>query len=169
MADYDVDSDILKFTTKNDKGKLIMKATGNLIVETAYHYGLLHDTEENTWYQCVLPFKSTMLRQSRKWNNDLVTTKVPGHDVLAPRWLFPYHLVTTPETKANNSWWGIRLERLEQPVSGACYKQAKEFHRLVTEGLIRRAAESTTAGDVDEAVSARAKGTGQQIDDNIPF
>ena len=147
VADYDADSDILNFTMKNDKGKPVMKQTGNLIVETAYHYVLWMNPEEESWGQGVFPMKSTALRYNKKWNNDLVTTKVPGTQIRAPRFLFPYRLTTFAESKNNNTWFSPWLEREPQTVSGPLYAQAKGFAELIASGTLKRGAEPGAVTD----------------------
>lgn len=169
VADYDIDSDIMSFTKKDDKGKARMP-TGNLIVETAYHYGLYQDPNSKIWTQCVLTLKSTGLKVNRKWNNELSTTKIPGTELTAPRWLYPYHLTTWLESKKNNSWWQLKVDRVEKdsvptPVSRAVYDKAKIFHNLAKGGEVKRAVEKELPAD-DAASSG---GGGGHHDDDMPF
>jgi hypothetical protein len=148
VADWPVDSGILAKTRPDDKGKPRMP-NGNIIVETAYHYGLMLNPDTEVWEQCVIAMKSSSLKVNRKWNNQLVTSKIPGTDVQAPRFLFAYNLKTKMESKGENSWWNFDIEKVEDPVSVDVYKQAKLFSELIAAGAVIRVAETTTGDQVD--------------------
>lgn len=169
VADYDIDSDILSHCKKDDKGKWRMPS-GNLMVETAYHSGLYLDPEANSWNECVISLKSTGLKVNRKWNNDLVTTKIPGTDLQAPRWLYIYHLTTWLESKKNNSWWQLKAEMHEEAgkpvmVSRKVYDKAKNFHKLIQSGELKRGAEKEAPILDDSAPRSQ----GHHGDPDIPF
>lgn len=151
VGDHDIDSDILTFTELNEKNKPVLKTNGNFIIETAYHYSLFLNPIRETWFQGVLAMKSTHLRANRKWNNALVTTQIPGTDLLAPRWLYPYHLKTASEIKGQNSFWVPTLERADTMVSKRLYDMARNYCDMVNKGALTRAAESTeSTGDGEE-------------------
>ena len=169
IGEHDIDSDVLNFTKKDDKGKLVMKETGHQLVESAYHFGLMQDPETKIWSQCVIALKSTGLKVNRRWNNELATTKIPGTELTAPRWLYPYKLTTFLETRKNNSWWQMRADRVEEngvpiPVSRAVYDKAKIFHKLASGGEVKRAVEKEAPSDTVEG----QVGDGV-LDENIPF
>jgi hypothetical protein len=151
VRDYDISSDIMSKTTPNDKGKAQLP-NGNLIVETAYQYCLWMNPETGDWGQCVISLSSTALKANRKWNNDIVTSKIPGTDAQAPRFLFPYQVKTYLESKNNNSWWAYKIEKVDEPVMPEVYKMAKEFATLVRQGLVNRAAEPGAAPKTDEDI-----------------
>jgi len=161
VAEYPIDSDIRQQAKPNDRKQPILP-NGNLLIETAYHYGLYKDPETNAWGQCVTTLKSTGLKVNRRWNNELLTTRIPGTEMIAPRWLYAYRLRTVLEQKANNSWWQLSIEKGDI-VNKAVYDQAKMFHQLIEAGDVKRSAEPTT-GDVGVA-----SGGGDGMDDNIPF
>lgn len=149
VSDYPIDGGILEHTTKDDRGRARL-ANGNLIVETAYHYGLYKDPETGAWVQAVIAMKSTSLKTNRQWNNELVTTRIPGTDLIAPRWLYPYRLKTILQQKNNNSWWQFLIKREPAPVSKAVYDHAKMFHNLIEAGDVKRGAETAApAADPD--------------------
>ena len=172
VRDYDATSDILKHTAKNDKGRPVLKDSGNFIVETAYHYFLVKNPETDEWEQCVFPMKSTALKVNKRLNNDLVTTRIPGRDLQAPRWLFPYHLTTVPETKNGNSWWSPKLVRADHTVDRKLYAQAKGYAELFKSGMLRRGVEPGALAEEDpdrgvvEGSSSRQE---QDLDGDIPF
>lgn len=170
VAEYDIDSDIMNFTRKDDKGKIRMKGSNNILVETAYHFGLYQDPESQIWTQCVTTLKSTGLRVNRRWNNELATTKIPGTELTQPRWLYPYQLTTWLESKKNNSWWQLKVERVETngvptPVSRAVYDKAKIFHNLAKGGEVKRAVEKEAPIDN----GGQTDGGGHERDEDIPF
>ena len=168
VADYDLASDIMSKTKPDDKGKPRLE-NGNVIVETAYHYGLVMDPDTSNWSQCVIPMKSSALKKNRAWNNSIVTSKIPGTEIQAPWWLFPYNIRTEMESKGEDSWFNFRIVKHEEPVSSAVYANAKAFAELVNSGSIKRVepglgSEDTPAGQ-DQASGAE----GKDPDDEIPF
>jgi hypothetical protein len=168
VADYDIDSDILNFTERDDKKRLRMKGSGNLLVETAYHTGLYFDPELKKWLQCVVTLKSTGLKVNRRWNNELTTAVIPGTDLQAPRWLFPYLLTKKLETKAGNSWWQLSIEKQDNPVTKAVYDKAKGFYQLLESGQLSRAPE-VDLGTVEEGSTTGCRESRQGTDTDIPF
>ena len=175
VADYDIDSDILTIAKRDDKGKWRMPGTGNLIVETAYHSGLYLDPNTNSWNECVVSLKSTGLKVNRRWNNELVTSKIPGTELQAPRWLYVYHLKTVLEQKKNNSWWQLKADLVEEDgkplmVSKKLYDRAKNFHKLVMSGAIKRSIEKDAPINEDQGGGnqGRSQPAGER-DEDIPF
>lgn len=168
VADYDIDSDILNFTERDEKKKLRMKGSGNLLVETAYHSGLYYDPELKKWLQTVVTLKSTGLKVNRRWNNELTTAVIPGTDLQAPRWLFPYLLTTKLETKANNSWWQLNVDKQDKPVTKAVYDKAKGFYQLLESGQLSRAPEADL-GIVEDTDAASGRKAPRETGEDIPF
>jgi hypothetical protein len=148
VADYPVDSDIMKHTTKDEKGKPRLP-NGNVIVETAYHYLLAQDPEDGAWFQGVTPFSSTFLKKNRKWNNLITTSKIPGTDTQAPRFLYAYHLTTEIESKGENSWFVPEMKKVESPIQLELYRHAKKFAQLVNGGQVSRVTEVVSPETID--------------------
>ena len=159
ITDYDTTSDIMSKAKPNDKKRMVLP-NGHLIVETAYHYGLMLNPETGVWEQACVALASTGLKHNRKWNNEIVTTKIPGTEIQAPRWLFPYQLKTFLDQKANNTFYSWVIEKMDEPVTPDVYKMAKEFNLLVGSGTLKRAAPPSEAA-AGESTSAAS--------DNIPF
>lgn len=160
VGDHPTSSDILSKTLPDDKGKPRLP-NGNIIVETAYHYGLMLNPDTEAWEQCVLAMKSSGLKTNRKWNNQIVTSKIPGTDAQAPRFLFAYNIKTKMESKGENSWWNYDVEKMDDPVTVDVYKQAKLFAELIAAGEVIRVAETLTGDKVDPE-------TGEIIDGKEP-
>lgn len=149
ITDYSTESDIMSKAKPNDKKRMVLP-NGHLIVETAYQYGLMLNPLTGTWQQAVIALASTGLRANRKWNNDIVTSKIPGTEIQAPRWMFPYQIKTTVETKGNNSWFTWDIEKIDEPVELDVYKKAKDFNLLVNSGTLKRSEPpAPTAGGKD--------------------
>lgn len=153
VADHDIDSGILSECTPNDKGIPVLKS-GNLVIETAYHYVYFKNPTNGIWEEIIIPMKSTMLKKSRRWNKTLVATLIPGTTIQAARWLYPYKLKTVKETKNGNTWSNFDIERLPDMVTADQYRSAKAFSELFKTGLIKRAKETDT-GTVVEGEASR--------------
>lgn len=167
VMDHALDSGIIAKCKPNAKGKPALD-NGDIIWETAYQYVLVLNTESGRWDQMVLPLKSTQLKQNRLWNNLIADSSIPGTSMQAPRWMFPYKVGTALESKNNNSWFGITLEREAAPVTAEAYAIGKRFHQQFAAGAISRAAEGEDiAGD-----GVPTQGAGQKAqagDDEIPY
>jgi hypothetical protein len=148
VRDWPLDSDIMTKTHLNAKNKPCLD-NGNVIVETAYHYSLFQNPEEGQWSQCVIPMKSTFLKKNRKWNNIITTSKIPGTETTAPRYLYAYQLTTEVESKGENSWFVPDMKKIESPVEVALYRMAKKFAEMVNEGVIRRTVELPDGDVID--------------------
>lgn len=166
VRDYDADSDILEFCTPNAKGRPALE-NGNIIVETGYHYCLMLNPTTDTWEQVCIAMSSTQLKKNRKWNNLIVTQKIPGTNKQAPRWFHMYQLTTAPESKGENSWWGFNVELLEEPVTAEIYAAGKAFYELASAGAVKRTIEP--GDEVAGENISRAGGNSKVDDDNIPF
>jgi hypothetical protein len=160
VGDYPSESDILKRTRPDDKGRPKLP-NGNIIVETAYQYVLVFNPDRDAWEQAVIAMKSTMLKANRRWNNMIVTSTIPGTDRQAPRFLYPYNLKTVLETKNDQSWYNFVMVRHEEVVQPNVYQNAKRFAELCKAGVVRRVVE-VDGHNVDA-------NTGEILDDNAAF
>lgn len=169
VGEHDIDSGILSECTPNEKGIPTLKS-GNLVIETAYHYVYFKNPNDGQWDQIIIPMKSTFLKKSRRWNKTLMATLIPGTSVQAPRWLFPYTLKTAKETRGENTWSNVDLERLSEPVTPDQYRAAKAFAELFGTGLLKKAQETDTGVVAEAAQSARERSAGEKdMDDEMPF
>lgn len=167
VMDHPIDSDILTKTRKNAKGQpCLPDQNQDLVIETAYQYGMMLNPNTNRWDNVVMPLKSTALAANRRLNNLIAGSTIPGTDMQAPRWMYPYLIRTVLVTKGQNSWYAPEPEKVPEPVSAEAYQQGKKFHTQFSAGLVSRAAE----GD-DSAASAPGQ-VGESArpgDDSIPF
>lgn len=166
VMDHPIDSNILTRTQKNAKGQpCLPDENHDLVVETAYQYGLMQNPNSGRWDQVVMPLKSTALKANRRLNNLIAGSTIPGTQMQAPRWLYAYQLGAALESKGQNSWYVPTPEKLPEPVSAEAYNAGKKFHAMFAAGQVQRAAEDD--GSAGEAASA-GHGTREQ-DDNVPF
>ncbi|MDQ3239679.1 MAG: hypothetical protein M3P33_04090 [bacterium] len=156
VGSYGGDDPIMNRAKPNDRGQMILP-NGHMLVDTAYHYVLVHDEASNIWHQAVMPLKSTALKHSRRMNSTLATTKIPGTDKQAPRFLHPWIMKTTKEQKDTNVWSAPAFEPSNKMVSADVYAAAKAYAKIAGAGLLRRSIEET------EVKNAKV------IDDEIPF
>lgn len=181
VQDHDIDSGILSKTRPNGKGQPTLD-NGNLIIETAYHYVYMQVTEngQTRWEEIIIPMKSTMLKNSRRWNKNLMATLIPGTAKQAPRWLYPYKLKSVKQQKGDQTWYIFDIERMAEPVTMEQYRSAKGFATAIEEGSIKRATETAVGTDGVEndrpAGGNNGAGSGGRtrpdtgdMDDDIPF
>lgn len=170
VADYPTDHPIQRTLTRREDGKMVLP-NGNFLVETAYQYVLIMDPETSSWSQAVIGMKSTALKKNRQLNNAIVTSKIPGTEVQAPRFMFPYVMRTEFEQKGSNSWWNFTFRRMDDPIDPALYKQAKAFATMIKEGLLQRSTTAEAGSDVATDSEGRQfnRSTGEVLDDEVKF
>ncbi len=168
VADHDIESGILSETTPNEKGIPCLK-NGNLIVETAYHYVYFKNPKDGQWDQIIIPMKSTFLKKSRRWNKTLMATLIPGTSNRAPRWLYPYKIMTVKESKGENVWSNVDLTRLEEMVNADQYRAAKAFAEIVKSGQVVKAKETDTGTPIVDADRSSGSSIRDEDKDEMPF
>lgn len=170
VADYPTDHPIQRTLVKREDGKMVLP-NGNFLVETAYQYVLIMDPETSSWSQAVIGMKSTALKKNRQLNNAIVTSKIPGTEVQAPRFMFPYVMRTEFEQKGSNSWWNFTFRKMDDPVDPVLYKQAKSFATMIKDGLLQRSTTAEAGGDIATDSEGRQfnRATGEVLDDEVKF
>ena len=166
VRDYPIDSDILSKTVPNAKKQpSLPNENHDVIVETAYQYGMMLNPHTGRWDQVVMPLKSTGLKVNRRLNNLIAGATIPGTQLQAPRWMYAYTLKTALESKGQNSWYNPVPEKNPEPVSAECYQAGKRFNQMFAAGLVNRAAEDDVAAD---APAPRGHGS-NEVDDDVPY
>ena len=140
VGEHALDSDIMSHAKLDEKNKPRLP-NGNVLVETAYHYVIFQNPDTGSWSQAVLAFSSTFLKRNRKWNNLITTSKIPGTDHTAPRFLYAYNFTTEIESKGDNSWFVPDMAKIESPINLSLYNNAKKFAKMVTAGQVKVANE----------------------------
>jgi hypothetical protein len=154
---------IVTTASRGEKGPVT--ASGNLLTETAYHAVLVYVPDSGAWVQAVMPMKSTGLKASRRLNTALSVLRIPGSDVIAPRFLYTWKLTTAKETRDTHIWSVPKFE-IDQMVSSDLYKAAKSFSVIAGTGLLRREAVSHEASQ-DETLGKTKEQ--EPLGDEIPF
>ena len=147
IRSYPMGDAIMDKAKPDDKNRLRLP-NGHLIVDTAYHYVLVEDPATKIWHQTIMPCKSTFLKKSRRFNSEISTTKVPGTDVRAPRFLYIYRCRTVKEQKDDNVW-SVPDWVKEDMVDAGLYQQAKLFAQVAAEATLRKPTAESGALDTE--------------------
>jgi hypothetical protein len=164
IASHEVESDIMKQAKPNEKGQMFLP-NGHQVIDTAYHYVLAQDPRTKIWHQCIMPFKGTHHKASRRMNSTISTTMIPNTDKRAPRFLYKWKLTTLKEQKDEFIYSVPKLEQLDM-VTADIYQAAKAYALISAKGILRRVAVEAEQNEEDsKPKSVRTK----EQDDEIPF
>ena len=132
------DETILQKCTRNERGQDVL-ASGNLIVLTNYHYCLVIDENENLLDRVVIPFSSTMLKKSRRWNSQMLSLRQSGVNGIFNPPMFSHKYRVTSEHESNNkgAWYSPVITNNGLISNGVTYLAAKMFAQDVTKGLVK--------------------------------
>lgn len=135
------DASILDKCSRNELGQDILP-NGNLIVFTNYHYCLVIDEQENILDRVVIPFSSTQLKKSRRWNSVMASITIPGNNgnFNPPMFSHKYSLTTEHESNNKGEWYGFIIKNLGMISNATTYAAAKSFAQDVVKGLVKVAA-----------------------------
>ena len=130
--------EILNSCTKDDKGKDVLKDSGNIIVATAYHYCLLLKKTGAT-EKVVLALSSTQLKKSRKWNTVALnmSIEVNGVKLRPPMYSHIYKISSVEESNDRGLWAGMEISDAGLIQDGDLYLQAKKFHQDIVGGKVK--------------------------------
>lgn len=151
------DESIFLRTKKNEKNQDILE-TGNVIVTTAYHYGLLINPVSGDYQNVVIAMSSTQLKKSRRWNaimSGLKMARKNGTKFTPPIFSHMYKLTTEAEKNELGQWCGWKIEIQGVVPSKEIYEAAKQFIDALKSGAIREAVPPQIVDTTDP--------------DNIPF
>jgi hypothetical protein len=130
---------ILKQCTRNEKNQLVHTETGDVFVDTAYHFGLL--VEDGGFPEaCVISMYSTQLKVSRNWNTTMrsVMKKLPNGKVFnPPMFSRKYTLHTVGFSKDSYDWCGWQISPAGEVTDVELYKFAREFAKQIESGQVR--------------------------------
>jgi hypothetical protein len=129
---------ILKTLKRNERGQLFHEETGDLFIDTAYHFGLLlHEDGMPEW--AVISMYSTQLKKSRTWNTTMrrIMKKGPHGVYNPPSYSHVYHLTTVGEAKDTYDWYGWRIVCDREVADVDLYKMAREFAKQIEAGEVR--------------------------------
>lgn len=150
VAQYEDISEV-EGVTRSADGKTLSGA-GNILVDTAYHYGLMVNPVTGDYSQVVISMTSTQLKKSRKWitlMSNLKLTKGDGTKFTPPMFGYIYKLTTVPEENASGSWSGWDIELIGQTPTVDLYQAAKLFAENINKGLVKVAPPQPAVNDND--------------------
>lgn len=128
------DIKIMEQVERDATGKDVL-SNGNIIVTTAYFFGLL--VEEGATSRCVVAFTSTQLKKARQWLSAMASLKMKkkdGTNFNPPMYSHTYHMSTLPESNDKGSWFGWKIDNAGVVGEINQIKEAKEVNRLVKSG-----------------------------------
>jgi hypothetical protein len=134
------DMAILNTTSRNSLGQDVLP-NGNILVLTIYHFCLIIDEKENVLEQVVIPFSSTQLKKSRKWNSVSSSIQIQGANGTfnPPLFSHKYHVASKQESNNKGEWYGFSITNAGQISNGNTYNMAKKFAIDVSKGLVKMA------------------------------
>ena len=153
VAQHKDGDQLVQRSTRNERGQLVAPETGNILIDTAYHYGLhLHEDGRLEW--AVVSMYSTQLKKSRVWNTMMrnIVVKGPKGPFNPPSFSHMYRLTTVGETKDTYDWMGWRIISEGRITDVDVYKAAREFSLAVEKGNVRVTAPPQEASDTQEEV-----------------
>ena len=138
IAHHKENDPFLKKCTRNERGQLIAPESGNVVIDTAYHFGLLlHGEALPEW--AVISMYSTQLKKSRMWNTTMrrIMIKGPNGVFNPPSYSHQYRMTTMGETKDTYDWFGWKIVSEGRVENIEIYKMAREFSKQVESGDVR--------------------------------
>lgn len=126
-------ANILNECTRDDKNHDTLKS-GNLVVTTAYYYGIVLRGEQRV--PVMIGMTSTQLKRSRYWLNLMQGIKVQsnGKSITPPMFSHSYKLSTVPEVNSEGSWFGWKIEVHEMLSDPLLIADAIDTARLSANG-----------------------------------
>lgn len=88
---------------RNEKNQLIDPDTNNLLVDTYMYYVLLPDYMDEG--VCLISLSSTQLKEAKKLNRMLMTTKLPGTNRKALPYFMEWELDVVEASNDQGDWW----------------------------------------------------------------
>jgi hypothetical protein len=126
---------------KNVNGKLTTPS-GNILVETAYHFVLRVELDTGVMEPGLITMSSTQLKKNRRWNSLMNNLKVKGPTgmVTPARFSHMYKLGSVGEQNDKGAWMGWTIDIVGQVTEPGLYQAARDFAQQVGSGLVRTAA-----------------------------
>lgn len=161
------DDSILKETTLDEKGNNVL-ATGNHIVETAYHY-ILRIWDDGRYEHALVSMTSSQLKTSRRWLSQqmAIQIRVGGRMINPPPpYSHSYTFNTIGLEKDSFSWFGWQVGKPKMVENIELYRVAKKFAADVRAGLVKVAPPPT---DAPADGAEKPQGAQFKDDKDIPY
>lgn len=140
VAQHSVDSEFMQKVTRSPEGRM-MSASGNWLVETAYHFVLAKT--KNGFERGLITMTSTQLKKNRRWNSLMAGLKMrdaDGNSFTPARYSHSYKLTSAQEQNDKGSWYGWQVETVGPVTDREIYSDGKGFAASITEGEVKVAA-----------------------------
>lgn len=140
---------ILAECTRNNRGQDELKS-GNIIVTTAYFYGLAVVDGDTT--PVIIGFSSTQLKKAKQWLNmamALKMTNATGQKFTPPIFSHKYGLKTIPESNDKGNWYGWQISCLGPINEPSLIQEASEAAKTA---MVNRPALPAATTDEDSHV-----------------
>jgi len=128
---------ILSECTRGDTGKDEL-SNGNVIVTTAYIFGLLIDDDNPI--KAVIGLSSTQLKKARLWLSMMMSIKMEkpdGEKFTPPMFSHKYHLSSIPESNDKGDWFGWKIDNAGV-IDSKLVAEAKETAKLASADMQRK-------------------------------
>lgn len=145
VASHGDNEDILRSTTKDDKGR-DMTARGTQIVKSADYPAIIYNEETGEMERVFVSMTSTQLKKARRLNtyaNTLQLARKDGKGMFNPPLFYmSYKVTTVPEKNSSGDWHGYKIEPYkslpelitdEQDLAEV-YTEVKHFAALMRSG-----------------------------------
>jgi hypothetical protein len=161
VTSYNENDPILKTFTRDERGRLTDAASGDVVISTSYHYGLLLQEDGFPEY-VVISMASTALKASRMWNTLMkkIMKRIGQKVFNPPSYSHIYRLTTVGQAKDSYSWFGWTIINAGEVTDTAVYQLAREFSKQCAAGLVRV---SAPPSDSDMAEGAGVSGNGEEV------
>ena len=164
VCHYNENDPALKTFSRNERGQLTDKDSGDIIIDTAYHFSLLLH-EDGFPEFAVISMASTQLKKSRTWNTVMrrIMVKAPNGQLYnPPSYSHVYRIKTIGEVKDKYDWYGLLIVSEGKVTDLNVYKMAREFAKQVESGNVRVSAPPQDFDDT--AANGAAAGS-----EDVPF
>lgn len=145
----------------NERGQLVLPDS-TILIDTAYHYGLILN-EEGFPSFAIVSLYSTGLKVSRNWNTvmgAIMKRGAGGRIFRPPTFAHVYRLTTVGMQKDNYDWFQLKVSNDGEVTNPEIYAMAKQFAKMVSEGLVK---ESKPAGDFDGEGAEEGVGSSEKL------
>ncbi len=140
ICQYSADDPMLKKFKRDERGRLYDEETKDIVVDTAYHYGVLVHGGDSFPEFAVISMTSTQLKTSRNWNTIArrIMMRGPGGQIFnPPTYSRIYRLTTIGQSKDTFDWFGWKFAISGEVKDVEIYKICREFAKQVESGEVR--------------------------------
>lgn len=168
VGNYRENDPALKAFATDERNRRVDAQSGDIIVDTAHHYGML--LHENGFPEfAVISMASTQLKKSRNWNTmmrRIMKKTKDGRIYNPPCYSHVYRLTTVGESKDTFDWYGWKIVSEGEVTDPNIYMMAREFSKQVDAGNVRV---SAPPQDFEEEPTTTSNATFHDGAEGVPF